>query len=221
MNENEGSDARRSAGMLIVNGIFYALVLSASVLALSPLVSDGWPRLGNESQGRDDVLTASAGLAYQRGAVNFDGVRAESLGPLALAAIDYPWGSQLRGWTITFVDGEGHVAGYTWSQESRIEVFVRPGDDVAAVTRVLAHELGHAVDVSLNDADERNRWLAQRGAEAVNWWPTSGAADFETGAGDFAEVFAAWQVGDSDFRSRVARTPTPEDLALLEQLAFD
>lgn len=207
--------------MLLVNGIFCVLVFSASALALSPFLSDGWPRLGDETQRRDDVLNASAGLAYQRGAVSFDGERAEDLGPLALAAIDYPWGSQLRGWTITFVDGEGQVAGYTWSQESRIEVFVRPGDDVAAVTRVLAHELGHAIDVSLNDTDERNRWLAQRGAVAVAWWPTSGAADFETGAGDFAEVFAAWQVGDSDFRSRVAETPSPEDLTLLEQLAFD
>mgnify|MGYP001812266201 CR=1 FL=1 len=226
VNDSEDGDARRSTAALATNGVFLALVLGAAVLALSsfvksPSTNDRWPLVGSPTQHHREALDVSTGLAYQQRAVSFEGDRAARLGPQALNGIDYPWGTELRGWTITFMDGEGHVAGYTWSQESRIEVFVRPGDDANTVRRVLAHELGHAVDVSLNDTDDRTRWLEVRGASTATWWPTSGAADFETGAGDFAEVFAAWQTDNDDFRSRVAGPPTQEDFALLRSLAFD
>ncbi|MFT7600913.1 MAG: hypothetical protein ACI8TP_003861 [Acidimicrobiales bacterium] len=210
MTEGRQPRRRRIHDALIATA-FGALVLSAGALAVSSLFTS---RSNDQDQVRGE-------LAYDAPRVSFTGARSSALGAAALDQLDYPWQTQLEGWTIEFVDAEGDVAGYAWSQERRIEVFVRPGDDASVVARVLAHELGHAVDVSLFDGDNRRAWLEQRQAEDVDWWPTSGAADFETGAGDFAECFAAWFVGTRDFRSRVAGKPTPEDFAFIERISLD
>jgi hypothetical protein len=143
----------------------------------------------------------------------------EALATEAMRQISYPWTERLPDWYVEFVPGDDDVAGYTWSHEQRIEIFVRPGDTADSLARVLAHELGHAVDVTFNDGNERRRWLDQRGAPDAPWWPNSGSADFDTGAGDFAECFAVWQVGDQDYRGRLAPSPSLLDLALLVQLA--
>lgn len=153
--------------------------------------------------------------------VSFESPRVQALAGPALEAVTYPWREQLPGWQIEFVSGAGNIAGYTWSREERIEVFVRPGATSADLARILAHELGHAVDVSKNSGDERREWLAARGAETARWWPGNGLADFATGAGDFAEAFAVWQIGDDDYRSELAPVPTPEQIELLERLSFD
>ncbi len=63
------------------------------------------------------------------------------------------------------------------------------------------------------------RWLDLRGIDSAPWWPDNRAADFATGAGDFAESFAAWQVGDASFRSELGEPPSDAELLLLEQLA--
>ncbi|MEZ5377749.1 MAG: hypothetical protein R2733_14685 [Acidimicrobiales bacterium] len=153
------------------------------------------------------------------GLVRYETERTALLGGAALDRLDYDWEANLPGWRIDFIEGNDRIAGYTWSNEARIEVFVRPTASSADVARILAHELGHAVDVTLNTGDERSAWLAQRGATEVQWWPSSGAADFETGAGDFAECFAVLLVGADDYRSKVAPAPTAADLALIAQLA--
>ncbi len=143
-----------------------------------------------------------------------------ALGEPALADFPYPWRERLPGWTIEFVRGDSEIAGYTWSHEARIEVFVRPSSSSESLRRVLAHEIGHAIDVTLNDGDDRRRWQEARGLGESPWWPVSGAADFETGAGDFAESFAFWVMGDSaDFRSLIGDVPSESDLALLAELA--
>lgn len=153
--------------------------------------------------------------------VTFESPRVQGLAGPALEAIEYPWREELPGWEIQFISGYGNIAGYTWSREERIEVFVRPGATSQDLARILAHELGHAVDVSRNSGDDRRAWLAARGAEQAEWWPGNGLADFATGAGDFAESFAVWQVGDDDYRGELGPAPTPEQLALLERLTFD
>lgn len=152
--------------------------------------------------------------------VGFENGEIAAVAGEALEQIRYPWRSELAGWSVHFLEPRGAASGYTWSREQRMEVFVEADDDVARVARVLAHELGHAVDVSMNTADERRAWLAERGAAPdTPWWPGSGRPDFETGAGDFAEVFAAWQIGDSDFKSRVNPVIDEGDYALIEQLS--
>lgn len=153
--------------------------------------------------------------------VSFESPRIQALAGPALESVTYPWREQLPGWRIEFVSGASNIAGYTWSREERIEVFVRPGATSADLARILAHELGHAVDVSKNDGDERREWLAARNAEEAPWWPGNGLADFATGAGDFAESFAVWQVGAVDYRGELAPAPTEADLELLERLSFD
>ncbi len=153
--------------------------------------------------------------------VGFESSRIEATAGEALERIRYPWRSELPGWTIRFLDPRDQASGYTWTANKRIEVFVAGDDDTDRVARVLAHELGHAVDVTLTDADQRRAWLTERGAPSETaWWPGSGRPDFETGAGDFAEVFAAWQVGADDFKSQVNPEVDAGDYALLEQLAF-
>jgi len=143
----------------------------------------------------------------------------ERAGRLALAEIGYPWEELLPEWTIEFRPEEDGLYGLTLVPEKRIEIYVRPDQSPRLLAHVVAHELGHAVDVSLNDGPDRRRWEEQRGLGSDPWWPGSGATDFSTGAGDFAESFAAWQVGERDFRSNLAGPPDEADIALLADLS--
>lgn len=152
--------------------------------------------------------------------VGFENPEIEAVAVVALEKIRYPWRSELPGWTVLFLEPRGQASGYTWSGDRRMEVFVDDVDGPERVARVLAHELGHAVDVSMNSGDERREWLAEREVAAgTPWWPSAGRPDFETGAGDFAEVFAAWQVGEDDFKSRVNPAIDDGDYALIERLS--
>lgn len=102
--------------------------------------------------------------------------------------------------------------------EQRIDIYLRPGDDAATVARVIAHELGHALDVAHLTAAQREQWRAARGvAPQTPWWPDEEASDFATLAGDFAEAFAVWQ-SQATSKSTIAPQPTVADLRLLQQL---
>lgn len=120
---------------------------------------------------------------------------ASTQGQQALDLIAYPWEASLPGWTIDFLDERSGLRGLTFTGEHRIEVYVRPGDSTWDIARVVAHEIGHAVDLMHNTTTERASWLEHRGIPDAAWWPGSAASDFESGAGDFAECFATWQVG--------------------------
>lgn len=147
-------------------------------------------------------------------------LQATERGAGALAAIDYPWQGRLQGWTIEFHPGEAGPRGLTFTSQQRIEVYVREGDSRFDLTRTLAHEIGHAVDLVYNDAaGDRERWLEQRDADlSTRWWPDSGAIDFATGAGDFAECFATWQTGSLSL-SRIAGRCSADDLELVAELS--
>jgi len=82
------------------------------------------------------------------------------------------------------------------------------------VAHDLAHELGHAFDERHLTAAARAAYLRARGATAAPWWPANGAADYRTGAGDFAEVFALCHAASPEFRSRLAARPRDPCAAL-------
>lgn len=135
-----------------------------------------------------------------------------------LSRISYPWRSRLSAWTIEFLPARPGYLGATWTATKRIEIYVRDGQTIDELAFTLAHEMGHAVDLTYLDGAGRDRWLAARGASGTQWWAGSGASDYAVGAGDWAESFAVWQVGGQSL-STVAGQPTPEQLELLGSLA--
>lgn len=188
-------------GRRATHAVFLAVVAAAAVVALPAswrLVRPG---------GTAALPFEPAPVVSTPATVTYADATTEAVATRAVAGVTWPWRDRLPGWRIEFVPGEGPVAGFTWSRERRIEVFVGNGDDATALRRVLAHELGHAVDLThLTEADRR-AWRDLRGTGAAPWWPESGRQDFGTGAGDFAECFAVWLVGGELFRSELGPPP--------------
>jgi hypothetical protein len=105
----------------------------------------------------------------------------------------------------------GPLAGVRGATDRTARTVTLYADDRQAAHRVahdLAHELGHAYDDRRMNAAARARWLRVRGAAAGTRWSPGGAvSDYETGAGDFAEVFARCHAASSEFRSRLSAAP--------------
>lgn len=113
------------------------------------------------------------------------------------------------GYTLRLDGARDEIRAQTDTARRTITLFLRDGDPVNRVAHDLAHEIGHAVDATrLTDAD-RASYLAARGAPDARWYPAGGVSDLESGAGDFAEVFALCAAASQDFRSRLA--PRPDD----------
>lgn len=139
------------------------------------------------------------------------------VGAQALAMISYDWATQLPGWSIEFHPGRSGILGYAFFNERRIEIYVRDHHATSEIAATLAHEIGHAVDVTLLTDAQRWDWMNARGIDA-DWWPAAGVSDYSSGAGDFAEAFATWQVGEVS-RSTVAGQPDLVHLGLIARLA--
>ncbi len=138
----------------------------------------------------------------------------------ALGQISYDWEDKLRGWSIHFHPPRTGYLGLTWPSERRIDVYVRSDQSTTFLAHVIAHEIGHAVDVTHNSGADRAAWQAARGIGWAPWWPTAYASDFSTGAGDFAEAFAFSQIGSyTYFRSNLGGDPTWSQRQLMATLA--
>ena len=196
-----------------------ALMLTIAVLVVTIFARTDWdePGVDGTSYRLSDV-GPSEGNRLRHYPTRGDDDLAER-GAAALAEISYPWRQLLPEWEIQFLSGEVGAYGYTLTRENRIDIYVREDQSHELLAHVVAHEIGHAVDVTLNDSDDRARWQAMRDIEGEPWWPDNRAADFATGAGDFAESFAAWQVGPDSFRSQLGEAPNEAELALLAELA--
>jgi hypothetical protein len=145
--------------------------------------------------------------------------RTAALGRAALAQLGYDVAS--TGFRVEFRPGREGLLGETFLDRRVIRIYVRPGQTVPQVVRILAHEVGHALDISSMTTRSRQRWLAARGAAGTPWWPGQDRSDFASGAGDFAEVFARWLLGEQmRFRSTVAPAPTEQQLAELARTFF-
>lgn len=141
----------------------------------------------------------------------------QELGAQAEALLPFQWEGLLPGWTITYNGPNSEFRGLTYPYDKSIELYVRDDDTASSLAGILAHELGHAVDVTHLDDGHRSEWLEIRSIEGAQWWPDAYASDFETGAGDFAEAFAVWAVEDPS-SSRIAHQPTTSQIADLEAL---
>lgn len=138
-------------------------------------------------------------------------------GAAALSRIAYPWRD--LGYEIVFLGPQRGLFGKTVPAQRRIEIYVRPSEDETLLAHMIAHELGHAVDVTYNDDARRARWRDLRGIGAATpWFGCSRCTDYATPAGDFAETFALWQVGPPEFRSQMAPPPTAEQFDQLRPL---
>lgn len=129
----------------------------------------------------------------------------------ALALIHYPW--QRLGYEIVFLGPRTGYRAMTISDRKRIEVYVRPGDELELLAFDLAHEIAHAFDLERNNGSRRNRWREMRGiSESVPWFGCNRCPDYQTPAGDFAETFALLLLGPENYHSRIALAPTPEEI---------
>lgn len=143
--------------------------------------------------------------------------RPQAIGEQALELIDYPW--EELGWTVEFLPGRSGYLGLAFGPERRVEIYVRDHHTVTEVAHTLAHELGHAVDLTFGTEYRRGEYRRMRGLSPdADWFGCDACSDYATPAGDFAEVFEYWLIGGGDFRSRLAGPPEREQLAAISTL---
>lgn len=136
----------------------------------------------------------------------------------ALDSIPFDWQPLLPGWTIEFAGFHEELLGGTSWQDRRITIWVRPEQSIGQIRHVIAHEIGHALDVTYLDESVRTRWMTHRGFPSEDdWWPESGENDYASPAGDLAETVATW-VNGTDHWAGTGDEPTDADVALLREL---
>ncbi len=146
--------------------------------------------------------------------------REQQVGADALRQLSYPWQQSLPGWEIRFLPGRHGLLGATWPEDLQIDLYVRAEHTADDLAHVLAHEMGHAIDVTWFSVADRAAWRAARGfAPDRPWFGQPGESDYAIPSGDFAEAFAVWQVGPARYRGVAGPAPTAEQLELVSQLA--
>ena len=148
---------------------------------------------------------------------------AQTVGRAALEQIDYPIES--LGWTVAFRPGKPGYLGLAIGPKRRIEIYVRSTHGVTDVAHTLAHELGHAVDLTYGSSYRRSEYLRMRGfSKDAEWFGCDSCTDYATPAGDFAEVFEYWLLGGGDYRSQLSGPPastTLEHISTLFEKPFE
>lgn len=168
--------------------------------------------------GDAELAPATAIVRSAVGTPEYEPGNPRSVGRAAEQLIAYPVRAQLPGWSIVYEGAREGYRGNTNTITRTITVYIGDTDDPVEVAGVLAHEVGHAIDVTYLDDAARTEWLAARGLD-VAWWPESGGADFSVGAGDFAEAVAVI-IADSP-SDATAGDFTPAQLDLVRSLLPD
>jgi hypothetical protein len=133
----------------------------------------------------------------------------------ALSLIPFDW-HQLH-YNIVFLAPRRGVRAMIFPSQHKIEVYARPADDSRQLAYDIAHELGHAIDMTFNTADSRKQWMEARGIDPkTQWFGCSRCSDFKTPAGDFAETFAFLLLGPGNFSGRIAPPPKAEQVSALK-----
>jgi hypothetical protein len=129
----------------------------------------------------------------------------------ALAMITFPW-KDLH-YEIVFLPAKEGYRAMTYPKQKRIEIYVRDADDPKRMAHTIAHELGHAIDMTYNTPETRRKWMEYRGIEtSTTWFSCNRCSDFTAPSGDFAETFALLQVGPDYFAGRIAPRPSAQDI---------
>src|SRR6516225_9611782 len=81
----------------------------------------------------------------------------------ALALIPFQW--QQLNYDVVFLGPRPGIRAMTFPDEHRIEIYARPQDDVRLLAYDIAHELGHAIDMTYNTGEKRKRWMQLRGID--------------------------------------------------------
>jgi len=85
-----------------------------------------------------------------------------------------------------------------YPSQRHIEIYVNSNYSDTHLAHVVAHEIGHAVDMTLNSTADQQAWRALRGISPNGgWWADAYASDFASPSGDFAECFAVWRIGSA------------------------
>ena len=172
--------------------------MTARALALAVAVTCTAVLGGCGSGGRDDAAPAPpAPSAAERTMLE---ARLGGLVRLSPAALGYTvrWGAPRAG-TRALAD----------TAKREVWLFPRAGDAPHRVAHDLAHELGHAYDHGRMTEASRRDFLVRRGRPDAAWWPSlKDRHAYDSGAEDFAEVFALCHAASPEFRARLA--PRPE-----------
>jgi hypothetical protein len=195
-------------GVVSIGTLVFVAFDSPSAPGTSTTNTDDLPEPGTGTDATPVSRLAAAA------AITLDPASPEGKGAAAEALLPFDWEETLPGWTINYRTADPTFRGLTFPYDKSIDLYVRDTDTPESLAGILAHELGHAIDVTHLDGMERQSWLDARGASDTQWWPDAYATDFQTGAGDFAESFAYWAVGDAS-SSDVAGTPTEAQVATL------
>jgi len=179
----------------------------AAVAAAQPLSEPAVPVRGEAGATQSEAIAPAASAVGSAAAQPVLSARAQAIED----AIDWNFRAALPTWSVEHGDAHPTWRGVTNTVERTVTLFDRPETSIEEAASVLAHELGHAVDIDVLDDNSRRAWLALRGID-TGWWAGEAQADFDVGAGDFAEAVATYLV-DSPTRS-------PHGAYTAEQLAF-
>jgi hypothetical protein len=139
----------------------------------------------------------------------------QRIGDEGLARISYPW--RRLGYQLSFAPGRAGLLGGTSCAGHDIIIYVRPSQTVGEVAFVTAFEIAHAVDCTYLTPSSRMQWGQVRGFRGYSsWFPSCTCSEDNFGSGDYAEVFASWQVGlQLGWRSNRAGPPDPAQIQRL------
>ena len=135
----------------------------------------------------------------------------------ALGRLSYPW--RELGFELVVAPGRAGLYARTTASPRQIVLYHRVGQTAEQLEFVLAHEIGHAIDLSRLTPQDRAAWREVRGIPAdADWFGCNDCDDLATPAGDFAESFAAWQAGPTFYGGRLAPPPDAAAIVVLERI---
>lgn len=135
----------------------------------------------------------------------------------ALSKIAWPW--ETLAYEYRFEGPRKGLLGKVNFGTKVITTYVRNCQTTDQLAHVVAHEVGHALDLKSLTNEDRKRWLELRGIPAeTEWYPGCFCSDYRFGSGDFAEVFAYLVAPHAlKFESKLGKPPAPEQTEQLRE----